>query len=144
MLACLIGFTLLFASLWMSFVQKDSRIFVKFQGLLDERQKRIYASIVRERLTIYTMGMILGLGLGFSYYYGSGKSDKYRVCKLLAIIFVSKLLFYYIYPKKPLMLYSLKTEEQVAAWADIYTEMKTSWIKSLGAGFVGYIVLSQM
>lgn len=144
MLACLIGFTLLFASLWMSFVQKDSRIFVKFQGLLDERQKRIYASIVRERLTIYTMGMILGLGLGFSYYYGSGKSDKYRVCKLLAIIFVTKLLFYYIYPKKPLMLYSLKTEEQVAAWADIYTEMKTSWIKSLGAGFVGYIVLSQM
>ena len=144
MFACLIGFTLLFASLWMSFVQKDSRIFVKFQSLLDERQKRIYASIVRERLTIYTMGMILGLGLGFSYYYGPGKSDKYRVCKLLAIIFVSKLLFYYIYPKKPLMLYSLKTEEQVAAWADIYTEMKTSWIKSLGAGLVGYIVLSQM
>ena len=128
----------------MSFVQKDSRIFVKFQSLLDERQKRIYASIVRERLTIYTMGMILGLGLGFSYYYGSGKSDKYRVCKLLAIIFVTKLLFYYVYPKKPLMLYSLKTEEQVAAWADIYTEMKKSWIKSLGAGFVGYIVLSQM
>ena len=144
MLACLIGFTLLFASLWMSFVQKDSRIFVRFHSLLDERQKRIYASIVRERLTIYTMGMILGLGVGFSYYYGSGKSDKYRVCKLLAIIFVTKLLFYYIYPKKPLMLYSLKTEEQVAAWADIYTEMKTSWIKSLGAGFVGYIVLSQM
>ena len=144
MLVCLIGFTLLFASLWMSFVQKDSRIFVKFQSLLDERQKRIYASIVRERLTIYTMGMILGLGLGFSYYYGSGKSDKYRVCKLLAIIFVTKLLFYYVYPKKPLMLYSLKTEEQVAAWADIYTEMKKSWIKSLGAGFVGYIVLSQM
>lgn len=144
MLACLIGFTLLFASLWMSFVQKDSRIFVKFQSLLDDRQKRIYASIVRERLTIYTMGMILGLGLGFSYYYGSGKSDKYRVCKLLAIIFVTKLIFYYVYPKKPLMLYSLKTEEQVAAWADIYTEMKKSWIKSLGAGFVGYIVLSQM
>ena len=144
MLACLIGFTLLFASLWMSFVQKDSRIFVKFQSLLDDRQKRIYASIVRERLTIYTMGMILGLGLGFSYYYGSGKSDKYRVCKLLAIIFVTKLLFYYVYPKKPLMLYSLKTEEQVAAWADIYTAMKTNWIKSLGAGFVGYIVLSQM
>lgn len=144
MLACLIGFTLLFASLWMSFVQKDSRIFVKFQSLLDERQKRIYASIVRERLTIYTMGMILGLGLGFSYYYGSGKSDKYRVCKLLAIIFVTKLIFYYVYPKKPLMLYSLKTEEQVAAWADIYTEMKKSWVKSLGAGLVGYIVLSQM
>ena len=144
MLTCLIGFTLLFASLWMSFVQKDSAIFQKFSDSLDAEQLQIYQGIVRERLAIYTMGMVLGLCLGFSYYYGSGKSDKFRVCKLLTIIFVIKLLFYYVYPKQPLMLYSLKNKQQVDAWADIYTEMKSRWIQSLGVGFAGYLVLSQM
>ena len=41
------------------------------------------------------------------------------------------------------MLYSLKTQEQVEAWADIYTEMKRRWVTSLVVGFVGYLVLSQ-
>ena len=59
-------------------------------------------------------------------------------------LLVIKLLFYYVYPKQPLMLYSLKNKQQVDAWTDIYTEMKSRWIQSLGVGFVGYLVLSQM
>jgi hypothetical protein len=144
MLSCLIGITLLFASLWMSIIHKDNRKMLTFNSLLDARQQKIYSSIVRERLTIYTMGMILGVCLGFSYYYGSGKSDPYRMCKLLMIIFTVKLLFYYIYPKQPLMLYSLKTKEQVDAWADIYTDMKRKWVHSLIVGFLGYILCASV
>ena len=51
-------------------------------------------------------------------------------------------IFYYFYPKRPLMLYSLKTEEQVEAWANIYSEMKNRWILSLSFGFFSYIFLS--
>ena len=40
------------------------------------------------------------------------------------------------------MLYSLKNQEQVEAWADIYTEMKSKWIKSIVIGFIGYLLIS--
>ena len=66
MISCAVGITLLFASLWMSFVKRDTTMFQKFQATLDESQTRIYAGIVRERLTIYVMGMVLGLALGFT------------------------------------------------------------------------------
>ena len=49
------------------------------------RKPRIYAGIVRERLTIYVMGMVLGLALGFTYYL-KHPNDNFRLCKLLAII----------------------------------------------------------
>ena len=35
-------------------------------------------------------------------------------------------------PKRSTMLYSLKNQEQVEAWADIYTEMKRRWVTYLG------------
>ena len=40
------------------------------------------------------------------------------------------------------MLYSLRTKEQTDAWADIYSEMKDRWIKSLLVGFAGYVFLT--
>ena len=139
--SCLIGFTLLFASLAMSGLKRDTKIFTNFYALLNDKQKSIYENIVRERLMIYFAGMALGLGLGV-YYYVSAKKDDYRLCKFLMIIYVVKLVFYYVYPKSPLMLYSLTTKDQVDAWADIYTEMKTNWIKSLVIGFIGYLFIS--
>ena len=40
------------------------------------------------------------------------------------------------------MLYSLKTDEQVEAWANIYSEMKNRWKKSIIVGLIGYLILS--
>ena len=84
--------------------------------------------------------VLLGLGFGI-YYYVNNKDDNYIFCKFLAIIYIVKLGFYYFYPKKPLMLYSLKNQKQVEALADIYTEMKSKWIKSLIIGFIGYLLI---
>ena len=138
--SCIIGITFLVASLSMTLLKKDTDIFRKFHDLLDEEQKMIYEKIVKERLMIYFSGMVLGLGLGIYYYIGS--KDKYRLCKFLAIIYVVKLAFYYFYPKRPLMLYSLKNQGQVDAWANIYEEMKSKYKKSLMIGFVGYLLIS--
>jgi len=138
-LSCLIGITLLLASLSMSLLKRDTDVFNNFYNLLDTDQKVIYEKIVKERLMIYFTGMILGLGLGIYYYVGT--KDKYRFCKFIAIIYLVKLGFYYFYPKLPLMLYSLKNQSQVDAWADIYTEMKTNYKKSLVIGFMGYLLI---
>ena len=139
-ISCIIGITLLIGSLSMTLQKRNTDIFNKFYDLLDEKQKSIYEGIVKERFTIYFTGMILGLGLGIFYYIRS--QDKYRLCKFLAIIYLVKLGFYKIYPKQPLMLYSLTNQEQVEAWADIYTEMKSKWIKSIVIGFIGYLLIS--
>ena len=139
---CLIGFTLLFSSIYMSIMKKDSKIFSNFMKLLNQSQKKMYSKIIYERMSIYVMGMILGLVLGI-YYYFKYKTDKYRLCKFLCIIYIVKLGFYYLYPKSPLILYSLTNQKQVSAWADIYSEMKKRWILSLLVGFFGYLVLSR-
>ena len=138
---CLIGITLLISSIYMSYMKRDNDIFIEFMNTLDPEQMVIYSEIVFERLMIYVMGMVIGLFLGI-YYILTNPNDDYRVCKFLCIIFLTKLLFYYFYPKKPLMLYSLKTDEQVGAWANIYSEMKNRWKKSIIVGFIGYLILS--
>lgn len=138
---CLIGITLLISSIYMSYMKKGNDIFIEFMDTLDPEQMVIYSEIVFERLMIYVMGMIIGLFLGI-YYILTNPGDDYRVCKFLCIIFVTKLIFYYFYPKKPLMLYSLKTDEQVKAWANIYSEMKNRWKKSIIVGLIGYLILS--
>jgi hypothetical protein len=139
-ISCLIGITMLIGSLSMTIMKKNTDIFNNFYKLLDDKQKVIYEEIVRERLMIYFTGMIIGLGLGIYYYVGS--KDKYKLCKFLAIIYLVKLGFYYFYPKKPLMLYSLTDQDQVEAWANIYEEMKSKYKKSLLIGFVGYLLIS--
>jgi hypothetical protein len=138
---CLIGITLLISSIYMSYMKRDNDIFIEFMNTLDPEQMVIYSEIVFERLMIYVMGMVIGLFLGI-YYILTNPKDDYRVCKFLCIIFLTKLLFYYFYPKQPLMLYSLKTEEQVEAWANIYSEMKNRWKKSIIVGLIGYLILS--
>ena len=138
---CLVGITLLISSVYMSYMKKDNEIFINFMDTLNPEQMIIYSELVLERLIIYSIGMVIGISMG-TYYILTNKNDKYRVCKFLCIVFGIKLLFYYFYPKKPLMLYSLTTEEQVKAWADIYSEMKNRWKKSIIVGLIGYLFLS--
>lgn len=138
---CFIGLTLLFSSVSMSLENREKVEFVNFYNLLDDQQKEKYEVIVRERLIIYVVGMVLGLGLGY-YYYSKNKGEKYIVCKSIIIMYLIKLGFYYFFPKSPLMLYSLTTKEQTDAWADIYSEMKNRWKKSLIVGFFAYVILA--
>ena len=140
-ISCALGTTLLISSIFLTVVKKNSDVFIKFKRLLNKDQLRIYNEIIKERIMIYTVGMITGLVIGGMYYYNNRKAPL-ALCKFLVIAYMIKLAVYYFYPKKPLMLYSLTTNEQTAAWTDIYMEMKTKWKKSLVVGFLGYIVLS--
>lgn len=140
---CMVSMTLLISSIYLSIINKDSTKFSKFNNLLNKEQKDIYNKIVNERLYIYIGGMILGIILGLLYYYYNQKTS-HKFCKVIGIMIISKLLFYYLFPKRPLMLYSLTNKAQTDAWADIYTEMKSRWIKSLIIGFIGYIILGNV
>jgi hypothetical protein len=137
---CLVAFVLLISSVYMAIMRKDNQIFVNFYNLLDNQQKVKYEYIVKERMIIYVLGMLIGIGLGL-FYFVKNRNDSYLFCKVIAIIYLVKLGFYYIFPKSPLMLYSLTTKQQTDAWADIYSEMKDRWKKSLLVGFFGYVFI---
>ena len=141
-ITCAVGITLLLSSVFMN-LNKDDILFKKFHDSLNTKQKKIYLHIVRERLTIYVLGLFIGTMSGIYYLY-TYKNDKYRLCKFLAIVYILQLGIYYIYPKHPLMLNYLTSKDQVSSWAQIYTHMKNNWIKSLLLGFIGYLILSNM
>ena len=138
---CLIAFVLLISSCYLAIMKQDKQIFIDFKNLLNEEQNQKYQKIVKERMMIYFIGMALGIAIGI-FYYMKNKYEDYLFCKVIVIIYFIKLGFYYFFPKSPLMLYSLTTKEQTDAWADIYSEMKDRWIKSLIVGFFGYVFLT--
>lgn len=137
---CVIGITMLFSSIYLTILKQDKTIFTDFVKLLDDEQTEKYYIIVKERVTAYVVGMILGVILAL-YYYSQNPKEKYILCTFLAIIYLTKLGVYYFYPKSPLFLYSLKNTQQTDAWAKIYEEMKGRYKVSLLIGFVGYLLL---
>ena len=137
---CVIGITMLFSSVYLAIFKQDKSLFTNFVNLLDSEQEKKYHKIVKERLTAYVVGMVLGVILALYYYKLYPKQD-YILCTFLAIIYITKLLVYYFYPKLPLFLYSLRTKQQTDAWAKIYEEMKGRYKVSLLIGFVGYLLL---
>ena len=139
--SCIVGITLILSSIIMSVLNLKKDKFNNFVDMLDTEQKRKYNEIIVERITIYNIGMVVGVILGVLYYYYN-KKDKDIFCKAITIMSVSNIGIYYFYPKKPLMLNYLTDEKQVKAWADIYTTMKNRWIQSIILGFIGYLFIS--
>jgi len=137
-ISCAIAFVLLLSSILMHFFidKKDD-----FLLTLNESQKKKYKDIIQERFKIYIFGMILGLVLGFLYVYIYNE-DRFKVCKFVSIVLVTKLTFYYFYPKSDFMLYHLTETEQVSAWTDVYRNYKNAWRNSLIIATISYILLS--
>ena len=137
-ISCAIAFVLLLSSILMHFFidKKDD-----FMLTLNESQKTKYKDIIQERFKIYIFGMILGLVLGFLYVYIYNE-DRFKVCKFVSIVLVTKLTFYYFYPKSDFMLYHLTEKNQVSAWTDVYRNYKNAWRNSLIIATISYILLS--
>ena len=132
-LYCFIGFTLLLSSFFMNFL-KNEKVFNNFMNLLNDKQKKIYNKIIKERLFIYISGTILGIIISLFLRY----KYSYNICICLSIMLITKLVFYYIYPKSTYMMYHLTNTKQTDAWMDIYTHMKYNWIKSIILGLISY------
>lgn len=138
---CLIGITLFLTNIFMFFPNMKSKKCMALYNKLNKEQKTKYIDIVRERIIIYSSGVIIALILA-SLYYFNNESDDFRLCKTLSIFTVVKLIVYYFAPKKPSITYSLTTKEQLDTWQDIGSEMRSRWKKSLILGFITYCIIA--
>ena len=136
---CIIAIILSITSILFILFKSNNTIH-KFRNSLDNEQLEKYKEIYTERVYIYVLGILLGVILSYIYIYFCNNSE-YKLCKFIAIICITKIIFYYLYPKKKLMLYYLKNNNQVTLWADIYTEFKNAWIYSLIISILSYIIL---
>lgn len=108
---------------------------------LNDKQKNLYNKIIKERIMIYSGGMLTGLLLGIVYLYMNKKSSM-NICAFITIVLVTQLIFYKVYPKSTYMLYHLDNPKQVSAWTDIYTYMKKIWMFSFFLAIVSYIIFA--
>ena len=140
---CLIGSALLGSSLVSMATSKTSGNFKKFNDSLldDEKLKKIYEDIHKERLTIYIQGLILGTLLAIVATQKSGFTKNINTCLFVSIALGVNWMFYLLYPKSTYMLEHLKTPKQTKAWLAIYKEMKLRCLIGLILGALGNILL---
>ena len=65
--SCIVGITLILSSIIMSVLNLKKDKFNNFVELLNPEQKKKYHEIIVERITVYNVGMIIGIILGFLY-----------------------------------------------------------------------------
>jgi NhaP-type Na+/H+ or K+/H+ antiporter len=136
---CSAAIVILLSSVFMMFL-KDNNLFLKFMNTLNNDQKEIYNKIIKERLSLYFGGMLLGIFIGLLYLFYSKKSNR-NICIFIVIVFITKMIVYKGYPKSTYMLYHLDKEVQVDAWTDIYRNMKKIWMLSFVFAIISYILI---
>ena len=138
---CVLGAALLGSSILTMMASKQSKNFVNFRKLLNQKQLEIYNNVTKERLSIYIQGLILGILLAVLITFNSSLKGNSKLCVFVVIALGVNYLFYYLHPKSTYMLLHLTSQQQNEAWLNIYKEMKLRCKLGLLLGLVGYILL---
>ena len=138
---CVLGAAFLGSSIFTMLASKSSGNFVNFRRLLNNHQIEIYDKIAKERLSIYTQGLILGIILAILVTFNSSLKQTNKLCVFIVIALGTNYLFYGLHPKSTYMLLHLNSQEQNEAWLNIYKEMKLRCKLGLLLGVIGYVLL---
>ena len=98
-LACLMATGFFGGKIYLMVNYNKNNLLQKFDSLLDDEQKKRYRRIMKERLTIYIHGMIIGILLGFLYLTKTPAKNAGRAC-LFTVIVLGTNYFYYMLKKK--------------------------------------------
>lgn len=143
-IVCVIAVGLFASMLYVMLNYSDDSALAKFPSTLTSEQLSLYNNVIKERMTLFLQGLIAGLLLGLIYL-NVGRSENGEVAKsqcIFTIIVLATTYFYYtLYPKSYSMLHTLSTEEQRAAWWDVYTEMKRRALLGFLIGVLAFLAL---
>lgn len=118
----------------------------KFPKSLNTEQLVIYNKVIKERMTLFLQGLVLGLILGFiylNYSRSSGEVVKSQ-CVFTLLVLVTVYAYYSLYPKQYSMLPTLQSTEQRALWWDVYTEMKKRSLIGFLLGVVAFLLVGHV
>ena len=141
--SCLVSSMLFFSILATMVASKVSPSHKKFQELLNDKQKEIHSKIVKERGTIFVIGLLVGILV--AYLVTTVLALQKRVnknCLFVGLAIFINIVFYMVYPKSDYMLLHLEGKEQVQAWLDIYKEMKMKKFIGMGVGLFAYYIMA--
>jgi hypothetical protein len=146
-LICILAVSAFVSMLYCMLYFNNNSALTKFPKSLSSEQLVLYNKVIKERMTLFLQGLILGLVIGFIYLNYSRSSNEVvkSQCVFTLLVLGSVYLYYSISPKQYSMLPTLQSAEQRALWWDIYTEMKKRSLIGFLLGvvaflFVGYVV----
>jgi hypothetical protein len=122
--ACLVATGLFASKIYLMINYNKNNLLQRFDDLLGEEQKTRYQKIMKERLTIYLEGIILGLILGFIYLKSLKERSTGGACLFTVIVLGTNYLYYMLSKKSDYMIQHLNNEKQRIAWLNIYKEMQ--------------------
>ena len=138
---CLVGSMFLGSMLMTMLANKNSKKFTTFKNLLNDDQKQIYKSVMKERANIYIQGLVLGIVVGLLLTHNIKLSKQNKICVFVVVSLFINHMYYVLYPKSTYMLKHLTSTEQNVAWLNIYKEMKLRCAIGVILGLIGYILL---
>lgn len=141
---CLIASIFMGASIYTMLSCKDCPPFIEYEKSLDETQHQEYTKIVRERVSIYITGLILGTILALLYLYLNNMDiDPFKhSCIFVAIALTTQYLYYMLYPKSAYMVTKMKSTDQLIKWQAINKHMQYKYHMGMLLGIIGYFFLS--
>lgn len=138
---CLIATGLFTSMLYVMLNPNKDKVHRDFEALLDDSQRELYQTIVRERMNLYVQGLVLGLILGFVYLNYVSTPDTRSACIFTIIVLGVNHLYYGVMPKSAYMLPSLTNQQQVEAWLNVYKEMKHRCVLGFILGAIAYLLI---
>lgn len=137
---CIVGITLFISSILMTIPENRTKDFNDFTKSLNNEQKNIYIDILKERTSLYLLGLFIGIFFAYLYY-SNNKNDNFVFCKSLNIFSLTKFGFYFLSPKKRLMINYLKNEKQKKSYRNYSNKMRDKNLNSILIGFIGFIII---
>ena len=137
------GIGLLGASVYTSLVPKDD--VNRLRDTVSGEAAEAYEKISRERVTLYTVGLLLGLLVAYLivYVYSGRIANRFhRMTTFVAIMLFTGVSFYTVYPKSDYMMNHIKTEQEAKAWMHVYKTMKMRYIVGFFLGAIAAIPLA--
>lgn len=139
-LACLMATGLFGGKIYLMVNYSKNDLIRKFDALLDNEQKKRYRKIMKERLTIYIHGMIIGILLGFLYLTKTPSKNTGRACLFTVIVLGTNYFYYMLKKKSDYMVPHLETKEQRVAWLNIYREMQYRCKMGFVLGIIAFML----
>ena len=138
---CLLASGMLASMIYIMFNPSKSLLIKDFQASLTPEQNKIYVEIIKERMTIYIVGLLIGLLVGFSYL-SMQKNNLLRTCIFTVLVLGINIFIYMLVPKSKYMVNYLTNEKQLQKWTNVYKEMQYRRYMGFILGVISYLILA--